>query len=178
MTLSVSIGLAGGYGDVAAGADMSAGLDVLDVAHLTAQSFPGGVPALAQRMGVSANTLQHKLNPSNTTHHLTLKEALLLQLITGNVAVLHAMAKQLGYCCTRVTPDQSQGCPVEAFMRFQTEVAELTRAAADALGQGAKPSRNALRRVEYQAQELMAVTAHLVSTVAKLVPNQGGRDAN
>lgn len=171
---SFSIGLAGGYGDVDADADMAPGLDVLDAAHLTAQAFSGGVPALAQRMGMSANTLQHKLNPANTTHHLTLREALVLQLVVGDVSVLRAMAKQLGYTVERATPDQSGGDPVEAFMRFQTEVAEVTRAAADALCPAARPTRNAQRRLEYQARELMAATTHLVSTVAGMVPAAPG----
>lgn len=171
---SFSLDVAGGYGDVRAGADIGAGMNVLDAAHQTAQAFRGGVPALAEVMAVSANTLQHKLNPANTTHHLNLREALQMQLVTGNVSVLHAMAKQLGYVCLKAVPDQANGDPVEAFMRFQTEVAETTRAAADALRAGRRPSKNAARRLDFQAQELLAVTVHLVSTVANLVPDLGG----
>lgn len=169
---SFSIGLAGGYGDVDAGADIAPGLDVLDAAHLTAQAFPGGVPALAQRMGVSANTLQHKLNPANATHHLTLRETLLLQLVTGDVSVLRAMAKQLGYTVERATPDLSGGDPVEAFMRFQTEVGNFTRAVADSLQGGGAVTPNAQRRNEFRAQELLAATGHLVSITAAQVPRR------
>ena len=43
---------------------------------------------------MNAGTLQNKLNPNKSTHHLTLQEALALQLATGNVAVLQAMAKK------------------------------------------------------------------------------------
>lgn len=174
MTFSFSIGLAAGYGDVDAGADIAPGLDVLDAAHLTAQAFPGGVPALAQRMGVSANTLQHKLNPLNTTHHLTLKEALILQLVAGDVAVLRAMAKQLGYTVELATPDQSGGDPVEAFMHFQKHVGDFTRAVADSLLAGGAVTPNAQRRNENRAQDLLASTAHLVSVTAALVPKREG----
>lgn len=94
-------------------------MDVLDAALLIAQEVPGGVPALAQRMGVSANTLQHKLNPNNTTHHLTLKEAMALQVVSGRPYVLHAMAAGLDYICHRSRPDDAQGDALEAFMRVQ-----------------------------------------------------------
>lgn len=50
--------------------------DVSDAAYLIAHKHPGGVRVLAERMGVSANTLQNKLNPNNTTHHLTLRGSL------------------------------------------------------------------------------------------------------
>ncbi|MDR0212518.1 MAG: hypothetical protein LBJ15_00765 [Comamonas sp.] len=171
---SVSIGAAGGYGDVALGADIGPGMELVATAQQVAQAHQGGVPEVARLMKASANTLQHKLNPANTTHHLTLQEALLLQLVTGNVAVLQAMAKQLGYTVQRATPDQSGGDPVEAFMHFQAQVGDFTRAAADALLDGEAVTANAQRRVEFRGQELLAAVAHLVSTTAAMVPKREG----
>ncbi|MDR2325477.1 MAG: hypothetical protein LBE51_08780 [Acidovorax sp.] len=170
---SVSIGAAGGYGDVALGADIGPGMELVATAQQVAQAHPKGVPEVARLMKVSANTLQHKLNPANTTHHLTLQEALLLQLVTGNVAVLQAMAKQLGYTVQRATPDQSGGDPVEAFMHFQAQVGDFTRAVADALLRAkGGVTRNAQRNVEFYGQELIAATAHLVSATAARVPKR------
>lgn len=128
---------------------------------------------MALRLGVSANTLQHKLNPANDRHILGLKEALLLQLLTGNASVLHAMAKALGYTCTRATPSQAEGDPFEAFRCFQQEVGEFTAAAADAL-RGDSTSRNAQRRAEYQAQELIAATCGMTALIAERVPQHRG----
>ncbi|MDH1765142.1 phage regulatory CII family protein [Comamonas aquatica] len=144
---------------------------MLDAAALIAQKTPGGVPALAQRMGVSANTLQHKLNPNNATHHLTLREAMALQQVSGLPYVLHAMAAGLDFIALRCRPDDAQGDVVEAFMRVQLAMGEFTSAAADAqLGHGV--TRNALRRVEHQANEAMASISHLVSALAAQVPNR------
>ncbi|MDR3004585.1 MAG: hypothetical protein LBV14_10175 [Acidovorax sp.] len=171
---SVSIGAAGGYGDVALGVDIGPGMELVATAQQVAQAHQGGVPAVAKLMQVSANTLQHKLNPANTTHHLTLQEALVLQLVTGNVAVLQAMAKQLGYTVQRATPDQSGGDPVEAFMHFQAQVGDFTRAVADALLDGGAVTANAQRRVEFRGQELLAAVAHLVSTTAAMVLKREG----
>lgn len=89
------------YGENAPKADIARGMDVLDAAFLIAQETPGGVAALAARMGVSANTLQHKLNPNNNTHHLTLKEAVALQVVSGLPYVLYAMAAALDHVCLR-----------------------------------------------------------------------------
>lgn len=171
MALSFSLGAVGVYGDMGAEADIARGLDVLDAAALIAQKTPGGVPALAQRMGVSANTLQHKLNPNNATHHLTLREAMALQQVSGMPHVLHAMAAGLDFIALRCRPDDAQGDVVEAFMRVQQAMGEFTAAAADAqLGRGV--TRNALRRVEHQANEAMASISHLVSALAAQVPNR------
>lgn len=172
MAFSVSIAVGGGNGDVALDADIAPGMDLVATAQQAAQAHPGGVPEVAKLMKVSANTLQHKLNTANTTHHLTLQEALLLQRVTGNVAVLRAMAKQLGYTVQLATPDQSGGDPVDAFMHYQGNAGDFSRAAADALVRRGPVSPNEQRRVEFRAQELLASVAHLVSTTAALVPKR------
>ena len=97
------------YGEKQPHADIARGMDVLDAAFLIAQECPGGVAALAQRMGVSANTLQHKLNPNNTSLHLTLKDALALQVVSGLPYVLYAMSAALDHVCLRSRPDVADG---------------------------------------------------------------------
>lgn len=170
MAASVSVGLAEKHGEYEAEGNIPSETDVIDAAFLIAHHHQGGVRDLASRMKVSANVLQNKLNPNNTTHHLTLKESIALQVMANNPAILHAMAAQLGYTCTPAIPDQSGGDPVEAFLQMQREVGEFTASAADALHGNAQPSRNALRRVKNQANELMASVGHLVATVAARTP--------
>lgn len=137
------------------------GMDVLDAAYHTAYDYPGGVHALAPRMGVNANTLKHKLNPGNSTHHLTLREAVDMQALTGNAAILHAMAHELGYVCTLATPDASDGDPLQVLTALNVAVADLARALCDPLtrGQAAKGGAvtpNEMRRAEVMAQEAIA----------------------
>lgn len=170
MGSTFAIGGRFGYGDVRGDSDMARGLCLQDAARLVAERFPGGVPALAQRMAVSANTLQHKLNPNNTTHKLTLDEALAIQQISGLPFVLQAMAAALDFSCVPALPDQSGGNPVEAFMRFQQGVGDFTAAAADALVDGGPVSRNAFRRVEAGAGDLMVLAGCLVAAVGQRVP--------
>lgn len=151
--------------------DIAPGMDVCDAAYLIAQHYPGGVAALAGRIGVNAGTLQHKLNPNNQSHQLTLKESVLLQQAAGNAAVLHAMAQQLGYAApVRVTPAQDGGDPVEAFMHVQMAQADFVRAVADALHGKEKVSRNELRRATDMASELVGKIGALVGVLASRVP--------
>lgn len=166
MSISISIPDHAAYGADESLPDRPAPMSMSDAAYKVVHDAPGGVHALAARMGVSANTLTHKVNPNNTTHHLHPQELLDIQLFSGNHYVLHAMAHALGYTCTRATPDQSEGDPIEASMHMTMAWCELVRAFADAVLKGKQSvSRNEMRRVEYHAQEAVAAINHAMSTL-------------
>lgn len=167
MNATFSIPDAFAYGDgEALPTSRPGGLDILDAIYHAAHGGPGGIAALAARMGMPVPTLTHKVNPNNTTHNVFPRELLALQELSGNAAPLHAMADRLGYTCTRATPDQSGGCPVDAFMRLQTAFAELVCAVADPLQpQGKEVSRNEMRRAERQAAELQAAIGHTLAAL-------------
>ena len=147
-------------------ASRPAGLEIRDAIYHAAHSGPGGVAVLAARMGLPVSTLTHKVNPNNTTHNIFPRELVALQELTGSAAPLHAMADRLGYTCTRATPDQSGGCPVEAFMALQCAFADLVRAVADPLQGGATDvTKNEMRRAENQAAELQAAIGHTLAAL-------------
>lgn len=152
------------------------GQDVADAAYKTAHGYPGGIGDLAELMGVNANTLTNKVNPQNTTHHLSLREAVTMQDMSGNYAILHAMAEALGHTCTRATPDQSFGNPLEAFMRMQVALADYSRAVADAVRDGeGVVTGNQVRRADYQAQEAIASIGHVLAMLrARMRPMPKG----
>ena len=140
------------------------GQDIGDAAYNTAHNYPGGVTALALRMGVNPNTFTNKVNPNNTTHHLNPRELVAMQELSGNYAVLHAMAEALGHTCTPATPDQSGGDPVDTIMHMQSESADFVRAVADAVrgGNGAVTG-NQVRRADHHAQEAIAAIGHVMA---------------
>lgn len=141
-------------------------MSIDDAVYRTVHDAPGGVQALAARMGVPYGTLTHKANPNNSTHHMHPRELVDAQLLGGQHHVLHAMAHALGYTCTRATPDQAGGDPQEAHMRMATEWAELVRAFADAVLAGdGQVSPNQMRRAERQAQEAIASINHAMATL-------------
>ena len=103
-------------------------MNVLDAAYHTAHDYPGGVPALSARMGVSRNVLQNKLNPAVEYHKLTLEEAMRLQVMTSDPRILHAMAAEMGYVCIQM-PDfegVSDMSLLDSFMSVMKELGEFS----------------------------------------------------
>lgn len=148
------------------------GLDVGDAAYHAAHDFPGGVPALAQRMAMSANTLAHKVGLNNTTHHLTLREAVKLQEVTGDARVLHAMASALGYTCISLRSDAGH-TTLEQVMHMAKEFGDVLGSVNDAVADG-RVTPNEMQDCERQASELMAsINAVLVAVRAMMPGTQG-----
>lgn len=148
------------YGADEAVPTSAVGQDVTDALYHTVHSYPGGVTALAARLGMSANTLTHKVNPNNTSHHLHPKEVVAVMHMSGNAAALHAMAEQVGYTCTAALPDQSGGDPVEAFMHLQEAFGGFVCSLADPMARGATASGSAVKLSEMRRAEAMAGTLH------------------
>jgi len=166
MRATVSVPPSVAYVDGEAMPDMRQGMSMDDATYKTVHGYPGGVAAVAARMGMPAGTLNHKVNPNNTTHYLHPRELLAIQHITGDVSILHAMAYSLGLTCTPAMPDQTGGDPVEAFMRLEVAKADLSRAAADAmLEPGAQITRNQMRRAEAMAADLQAAMGDLLAAM-------------
>ena len=140
------------------------GQSVAEVAYNTVYSYPAGIQALAKRMGMSANTLAHKVNLKNTHHHLSLREAIDLQRATGNFALLKAVADELGFTASPATPAQAEGNAVETIMRMHCEYADFTRAVSDAIGDGNRNvTGNEMRRADYHGQETVAAVGHTLA---------------
>ena len=175
MRVTVSASDALGYDAGIPAPDRVHGQDVADAAYNTAHNYPGGIAALALRMGSNANTLTAKVNQQNTTHHLSLREAVTMQHLSGNFAILHAMGDALGHACTRSTPAQHEGDPLDTIMRMQCELADFTRAIADGVrdGQGAITS-NQMRRADYHAQEAIASIGHTLAMLRGMMRRAPG----
>ena len=174
--MKVTIGLppAFGHGDKDVLPDMPEAMSIEDAIYHTVHTYPGGVQALAARMGVSANTLTHKANPNNATHHCHPRELVTMQHMSGNTAILHAMAHALDRVVSLKMPDRSNGDPVDAYMRLQVEWADLLRALADPLTTGKPVTRNELRRAEYHAAEVQSALANALITLRSHVPKAPG----
>jgi hypothetical protein len=73
-----------------------------DAFYKTVHNSPGGCEALAVRMGYTAGLLRNKANPNSTTNVLTMDDASRAMELTGNYEVLHALAREHGFICTKV----------------------------------------------------------------------------
>lgn len=87
-----------------------------------------------------------------------------MQQLSGNAAVLHAMAAALGYTCTPALPDRSEGDPVDAFMHQAAAQGKYVAAVADAM-LVPTPSRNEVNRVARLAEDLIDTTTALLSVL-------------
>lgn len=145
------------------------GMDVLDAAYHVAHSYPGGVPALAPRMNMRVDTLMSKVSVTNTTHHLSLKEAVTMQEVTGNHAILLAMADTLGYDIQRTLPGNTDD-PVSLHWQMVAAVAEFMETVSDAMTRGV--SRNSMRRCDSRAADLQAHVNNLLGAMRAQLPHQ------
>lgn len=147
--------------------DISSCLDVMDAAYHTAHSFKGGAPALAQRMKVNHDTLLKKVSVNVDTHHLTLREAVTMQEITGNVAVLQSMAHTLGYVCVKSIPASTDD-PLALNWHMVAALGDMHHAVADAFAKGV--TRNSLQRCDVLAAEATSAINNLLSALRASLP--------
>lgn len=73
-----------------------------DAFHETIHGAPGGCEALAVRLNMSAAVLRNKANPSCAGNKVTLEDADRVMGLTGNCAVLDALAANHGRVCVQV----------------------------------------------------------------------------
>lgn len=148
----------------------AATLSLQDAAYHTAHCFPGGVPAMAQRLGMSANTLQHKVNLRNTTHHLTLREASDMMAVSADLRLLQALAAEHG--CV-VLADQvgpaAAVAPVQRVMQLVHEFSGVLDAVNNALADG-RVTLNELHDCERHIATQMQALNAMLTTLRGLMP--------
>ena len=96
-------------------------MNIIDAADSTVHDYPGGSESLGPRVGISPAVLRNKVNPNNTTHHLTLAEADRLMRITEDKRILRALAHTHGYLLVKA-PDE---CTIESDMSVLEHVTGL-----------------------------------------------------
>ncbi len=148
------------------------GLDVMDAAYHTAHSYPGGVPALAQRMGMSPNTLAHKVSLNNDTHHLTLREAVAMQEVSQDKRIVQAICGALGGVFVDLQADRKH-TTMEQVMHMVKDFGEVLAGVNDAVADGEVTS-NEMHACERQAAELIAAINATLATVRGMMPKAPG----
>lgn len=96
-------------------------MNIIDAADSTVHDYPGGSESLGPRVGISPAVLRNKVNPNNTTHHLTLAEADRLMRITQDKRILKALAHAHGYLLVKA-PEE---CSTESDMSVLEHVTGL-----------------------------------------------------
>lgn len=174
MALTISIPAAAAHVAGERVPDKLGGHDVLDVIYSTVHGFLPGTAVLAERMGMSRDVLQQKANRNNTQHVFHPHQLIDLMRQTGNVAVLHCLAEQVGHTATRALPDEAGGDPVQAFMAMQCALSDFVRAVADPLaplhdgadmGAGRYVNANEMRRATAMAADLHTAIGNVLAAL-------------
>jgi len=110
-------------------------MNITDAAHKTVKDYPGGAEALGVRIGMSGAVLRNKVNPNNSTHHLSLAEASEIMGVTGDDRMLHALAAEHGYVLRRVEGAAS-GSVIGAVLAVSKRQGDLAQAVATSLEDG------------------------------------------
>ena len=110
-------------------------MNITDAARKTVKEYPGGAEALGVRIGMSGAVLRNKVNPNNSTHHLSLAEASEIMGVTGDDRMLHALAAEHGYVLRRVEGATS-GSVIGAVLAVSKRQGDLAQAVAASLEDG------------------------------------------
>lgn len=77
-------------------------MNAKDAFHQTVHAAPGGCAALAVRLNMSPTILRNKANPNNPANVVTIDDVDRVMELTGDYSVLHALARQHGFVCTKI----------------------------------------------------------------------------
>jgi len=134
-------------------------MNIIDAAHKTVHDYPGGSESLGPRIGMSPAVLRNKVNPNNTTHHLTLAEASEVMGLTGDHRILHALAAEHGYTLQSVNAP-SAGSIMAAMLAAAAAKGDLAGVLAEALADN--------RITPNEASDIARCCAAVQAAVAKV----------
>lgn len=138
-------------------------LSPLDCLYDCAQSYPGGIEALAGRMRMPSSTLYKKLCSHTETHKLTLDEAERLMRffdeaqLPGASKAIEALAYRHGRVCIRLPePEQHAGDLATQVVAVFKEGGDVATAVSQAIQDGRLTQRE---RIVIEAEIEQAVSA-------------------
>ncbi|PKH70286.1 hypothetical protein CXF96_05435 [Stenotrophomonas sp. Betaine-02u-21] len=146
-------------------------MNIADAAYKTVHAYPGGSETLALRIGMSAAVLRNKVNPNNTTHHLTLAEASEVMGVTGDDSILHALAAQHGYTLQQIEAE-STGSVLNAVLENGAKHGAFSRACQEALADGLI-TENEMKLISSAGSAQMEAVTFLLARFRSVVGQHG-----
>jgi hypothetical protein len=145
-------------------------MSIKDVVYRVVHAYPGGVPALAARMGVSKHVLQNKVNPNNDTHHLTIAELVQIQEFTNSDEIAKHIAAERNMVCFPVSQHQgtSDTDLLTLIIKANKEQADLFVCIQQAWSDGVIDPEDA-SRIKRETYEHLAAIAELTNRVDGMV---------
>lgn len=142
-------------------------MNILDAAYRVGHDSPGGVAALAPRMGISQAVLNSKINPNTKTHILSIEEMIRMEHLTGRHDMLFAHAEALGYVAVPV-PCLGDDDIDHAITTACAEFGDYLRTVGDTLSDK-RVTPNEAKRLEKELVEMIASATHLQALLTATV---------
>lgn len=135
-------------------------MNVLDAGHRIGIAYPGGIKALAARMDKNAAVFTSQLNPSISTHHLSLSDAVIMQVLADRHDVVIAMAEELGgsFVLNHMLGDRAS--LTTCAMRTMAEFGDYMRMTEEALQDG-RVTSNELKGLEAEFTKMLAEASRM-----------------
>jgi len=137
-----------------------------DAMYLMGDRYPGGVPALAQRLDRSKHTLQNELNPNCTNAKMGAVDLLRTMQFANDFSPLMVMAEACGFFAMKM-PEVEGGSDdlMVQMTRMVDELGQLMRAISEGAADGSF-TPNEMRRVHREVGDLFGVVNRCVGHLA------------
>ncbi|MEY2686585.1 MAG: hypothetical protein RL375_783 [Pseudomonadota bacterium] len=143
-------------------------MNITDALYRAAHNYPGGLEALAMRMGISASSLAHKVSPNYPGAHCSPTEVVMIMEFTSDHSALQAMAGRMRYMLLPMVPDgEMDGEFAQRLAGSVKEFGEFIAEISSDLSDG-RVTDNELKRIERELAEMQSATAALYALAARL----------
>lgn len=143
-------------------------MNITDALYRAAHQYPGGLEALALRMGISSSSLAHKVSPTYPGAHCSPQEMAAIMEFTDDHGALQALAGRMRYMLLPMVPEgeidgqfaQRLAGTVKEFSEFITEISQD-------LADG-RVTDNELKRIERELADLTREASALYALAARV----------
>jgi hypothetical protein len=149
-------------------------MNLMDAARHTAQAYPGGAEALAQRMGMSGPLLRAKLNDSDR-NQLYLTDAELMVSLSNDHRIVREWAASLGYTLQPMEPEAARDdtSVLDLVLQVGRSGGELSRVICEALSDGVI-TRNEMAAISRASHEDQTSVLRLVARLCEMAQQGKG----
>lgn len=135
-------------------------MNITAALHTAVHQFKGGTEGLAALMGISVNSLLHKVSPRDASAHCSPDQFVQVCEFTGDMGPLHALNAALGHQALPLLAASGAPCASELATAMK-EASDVFVRASRALEDG-RVTENELRRVEREVLEAFGAMSQLI----------------
>jgi hypothetical protein len=154
-------------------------MSVKDVVYRVVHNYPGGVPAMAARMGISKHVLQNKVNPNNSTHHTTEKELEEIQMYADSDEIAKEFAGQRSMICIHIAKHEGASDKelFDLIINMEREKTDWLNSIQKALADGVIDPVE-FKRIKKESMDHLSAVAEFASRIESIVQERRRQPRN